>query len=345
MSAGSEIGSGPDFKIDWSLASGPRGYYEKSKRLIRAVLGVLDSEGALDGTYPMTMRAVFYKLVKSDLIENTDRKYDDLCDAISKARRDGIIPFHAITDRTRFLREDTTHESIGDALDYGVKNFAIDLWESQPERFEVWVEKDALLGYVEQACDPLRVPYISTRGYASDDAAKEAAERTKQCKRWLTVLHLADHDPSGVDMTRDLEERLDFFEAECDVERIGLNPDQIAAMNQPPNLAKRTDTRTKKYFDAFPEYRDGDRVKCWELDALDRDVFVETLKSRIKSAMKADEWNAALEREKEMREQMQKFVAVWHARQDPAAAAQKLVATFGREWCDELARMLLEPGE
>ena len=340
----SEIGTSADFEIDWGLASGPRGYYAKTKRLLQEVMNILARDGALDGDDPETNRQVHYQLVQAGLIENTDRKYDDLCDHIKQARLDGIIPFDAIEDRTRFLRGVCTFESIGDALDCAVRTFKLDLWASQAERFEVWVEKDALIGVVAKACDPYRVDHLSTRGYVSLSEAKEGADRFCDYDQQITILHLADHDPSGVDMTRDLEERLDYFDAPCSIERVGLNPDQIEQIDPVPNYAKPTDTRTQAYFEAFPKYRVGNRVKCWELDAMPRAMLVETIQERIKSAMNAEAWNAALKRENEMREKMRKFVAVWHAHgsQDLDAAADNLVETFGREWCDELASTILE---
>ena len=45
--------------------------------------------------------------------------------------------------------------------------FAAALWDGQPERIEVWVEKDALVDVVGRAAGPLRVPYFSCRGYTS----------------------------------------------------------------------------------------------------------------------------------------------------------------------------------
>lgn len=335
LSDGHENGSGPDFEIDWDAANDARrfregnpngrGYYAKTRLLLQNVVNILARDGALDGDDPETNRQVHYQLVQAGLIENTDRKYDDLCDAIKSARLDGIIPFYAIEDRTRYLRERETFESIGQALQTAVNRFEHDIWRTQTERFEVFVEKDALIGTIAKACDPCRLSYLSTRGYISLSTAREAADRfhrvcQEAAERFeysagsgqiVTVLHLADHDPSGVDMTRDLRERLDYFGAPYRLERIGLNPEQIDALNPVPNYAKLTDTRTRAYWEMFPDYRDGNRVMCWELDAMPRKMLIDTIQQRIERDIDVDAWNEAIERETEGRERMQSFVDGW----------------------------------
>jgi hypothetical protein len=78
----------------------------------------------------------------------------------------------------------------------------------------------------------------------------------------VVVLHLGDHDPSGLDMTRDLRDRLSLYSrAAVDVQRVALNMDQVGVFNPPPNFAKESDKR-------FEAYRRQYGDQCWELDAL-----------------------------------------------------------------------------
>ena len=75
----------------------------------------------------------------------------------------------------------------------------------------MWIEKDALLGVIERTCRELRVPYFSTRGNIGQLPARDAGLRfQRQIEDGLTpvVLYLGDHDPSGIEMDRDLETRL-----------------------------------------------------------------------------------------------------------------------------------------
>jgi hypothetical protein len=77
----------------------------------------------------------------------------------------------------------------------------------------------------------LRVPYFATIGNASQtllhDAGRRFAEYLDQGLIPL-VFHLADHDPNGTDMTRDVRERLALYtRAPIEVRRIALNLGQV----------------------------------------------------------------------------------------------------------------------
>jgi hypothetical protein len=76
------------------------------------------------------------------------------------------------------------------------------------------------------------------------------------------VLYLGDHDPSGEDMVRDIEDRLvEFGVHDLEVRKLALTMGQIKKWKPPPNPAKVTDSRAKAYIQKY-----GD--KSWELDAL-----------------------------------------------------------------------------
>lgn len=89
------------------------------------------------------------------------------------------------------------------------------------------------------------------------------------------VIHLGDHDPSGLDMSRDVADRLSKF-ALCEVEviRIALNMDQIMQYSPPPNPAKITDCRFENYQQLY-----GD--ESWELDALDPVVLRDLIRDTV----------------------------------------------------------------
>lgn len=82
------------------------------------------------------------------------------------------------------------------------------------------------------------------------------------------------HDPSGIDMTRDIQERLELFGADVYVKRVALTMNQIQTYNPPPNPAKITDSRASKYIDQF-----GD--ESWELDALEPKVITDLIKKQV----------------------------------------------------------------
>ena len=96
------------------------------------------------------------------------------------------------------------------------------------------------------------------------------------------IIHLGDHDPSGIDMSRDIEDRIKMFMAHheyggsryFDFTRIALNRDQIDLYNPPPNPAKSTDSRFQGYMNEH-----GD--ESWELDALEPQVLADLVRAKV----------------------------------------------------------------
>jgi hypothetical protein len=161
----------------------------------------------------------------------------------------GLIDWDSIEDRTRFMRDLPTWDEPQDILKSAEKNYHRDLWSNQELRIEVWIEKDALVGVIESVCNEFDVPFLSCRGYVSDSEMWHQAIRLlahKNKGQTTLVLHVGDHDPSGIDMSRDIRGRLQLFTAAPDcfhVKRIALTMAQIQELNPPPNPAKLTDSR------------------------------------------------------------------------------------------------------
>lgn len=167
----------------------------------------------------------------------------------------------------------------------------------------MWVEKDALVDVVGQACEPLDVPFFSCRGYTSQSEMWAAAQRfIRQGDRdQRIIIHLGDHDPSGIDMTRDIQERLDMFGADVIVKRVALTMEQINTYNPPPNPAKITDSRCGKYIAEF-----GD--ESWELDALEPKVITDLIKEQVKMYRDEELYNAVCDREYQEKQELQMLV-------------------------------------
>lgn len=237
--------------------------------------------------YNLTLRQLYYQFVSRGWLENTVGNYKMLGGVISDARRAGLIDWDSIIDRTRYLRSHTTWDSPQQILKASHDGYTKDLWEGQAYRPEVWVEKDALIGVIQVACDPLQVPYFSCRGYTSDSEIWGAARRMERNSRIGQVpyiIHLGDHDPSGIDMSRDIRDRLNLFRAgKFHFVRIALNYDQIEQYNPPPNPAKETDSRFKSYQELY-----GD--ESWELDALEPSVLTELIRTEIDGRIDQTKW-------------------------------------------------------
>lgn len=185
-------------------------------------------------------------------------------------------------------------------IDACAQQYKLDLWEDQYYRPEVWVEKEALLSVVEAACEPYRVPYFACKGYVSQSAmwaagAKRLAHHINN-QQEPVIIHLGDHDPSGIDMTRDIIDRLNLFTTDSvTVFRIALNFDQIEKYKPPPNPAKITDSR-------FATYAEQHGEESWELDALSPKVLVAMIQKQILILRNKKKWDVLAQRENEERE-------------------------------------------
>lgn len=249
-------------------------FQKKSLDLIELVNQVVDEYSAQG--YELTLRQVYYQLVARGYIPNNERSYKNVGSLINDGRLAGLIDWHSVTDRTRNLRKESHWDNPADVIASARYSYNLDKWKGQPNYVEVWVEKDALVDIVGQACSPLDTPYFSCRGYTSQSEMWSAAQRfiRQEQREKRIIIHLGDHDPSGIDMTRDIQERLELFGADVYVKRVALTMNQIQTYNPPPNPAKITDSRASKYIDQF-----GD--ESWELDALEPKVITDLIKKQV----------------------------------------------------------------
>ena len=135
---------------------------------------------------------------------------------MTDARYAGLVSWEALEDRTRSIRSLGHWESPADIIESASKSYHHDLWRGQENRVEVWVEKDALLGVLEPVCERNDVAYFSCRGNTSASEMWVGAQRLirhEKEKQQPWVRYLGDHDPSGVDMTRDVKTGLKNLEA------------------------------------------------------------------------------------------------------------------------------------
>jgi hypothetical protein len=215
--------------------------------------------------FDLTLRQLYYQFVARALIANKDTEYKRLGNIVNDARLAGLLDWGYIVDRTRNLRALSHWDDPAAVLDSAAYGYRTDRWASQPYRVEVWIEKDALLGVIAGACQRRDVPYFSCRGYTSQSELWGAAGRLIRhttAGHEAVIIHLGDHDPSGIDMTRDITDRLALFGAKATVRRIALNLEQVRAYAPPPNPAKLTDARAEGYIARYG-------TQSWELDALD----------------------------------------------------------------------------
>lgn len=259
--------------------------------------------------YDLTVRGLYYKFVGKNLFPETRRwvrdgnrwvkhstgtknaepNYKWLSTIINHARLLGLVDWDHLVDATRKLRALQTYEDAPSALKKLVGWYHIDFWENQKVRPEVWVEKDAQVGNMIGVCQSLDVPLFSCRGYTSQSSMQDEAMRLKRLKEEgyeVAIIYLGDHDPSGMDMGRDIERRINLFmDGGLQFNRIALNMDQVQAQNLPPDPAKVSDKRSKKYIKKF-----GD--ESWEMDALEPAFINDRIKETILALRNEKQWKA-----------------------------------------------------
>lgn len=176
-----------------------------------------------DAGLSLTLRQLFYQFVARDLIANSQAEYKRLGDILNDARMCGLMDWDYLVDRTRNLVSLPHWGSPAEIIDSAASGFRRDVWADQGKRVEVWIEKDAGIGVIEGVCQTNHVPYFSCRGYTSVSEIWAAAQRLGRYRRHgadVTILHIGDHDPSGIDMTRDVEDRLRNFMATDDTQQL-----------------------------------------------------------------------------------------------------------------------------
>ena len=249
-----------------------------------------------------TLRQLYYQFVSRGMIENTMKSYNKLKDVVTKGRMTGMIDWDGIEDRTRELKTWLIEENEGAVVRALPDAYAVDMWENQERFIVVLVEKEALGTIVQKACQKYRVPYLSCKGYLSASVAYKTGQllATERYRHHLPplVIHLGDHDPSGIDMTRDNDDRLNLLSGVAvDVERIALNMDQIDEYNPPPNPAKETDSRAPDYIHQFGN-------SSWELDALEPAVLTGLIHNAIEREIDFNQWETDLDRERVVKNEL-----------------------------------------
>ena len=284
----------------------------KKKKLRKATLatiatanGIVEEYAAQD--FDLTLRQLYYQMVARGHIENSERSYKNFGNVIDDGRLAGMIDWDRIVDRTRNLQTVSHFDDPADIMRTAAESYRTDKWATQPNRVEVWVEKDALTGVIDPVCRRLDLPYFACRGYTSQSemwGAGQRLARWRRAKQTPIILYLGDHDPSGIDMTRDVIDRLQLFAGGIRVDRLALNWNQVEQYNPPPNPAKLTDSRAEAYIARFG-------LSSWELDALDPTTLAGLIETAVAQFRDDRLWAEAVKEEEEGLDQLQTAADRW----------------------------------
>lgn len=267
---------------------------QKTVDQANVILATMRAQG-----YTLTLRQLYYQFVKDNLIPNEEKQYKRLGRLVTNAREAGIMDWNAIHDLGRTVYGTNPEEDPTNVVEGIEGGLVFDQWARQDHYLEVWVEKQALEGVIARPSNRYDVNYMACKGYLSASEAWRAGLRFQRALRngkRPVMIHLADHDPSGLNMTDDNTDRLRLF-AESQgvtIRRIALNMDQVEHYNPPPNPAKETDSRAKGYVAKYGKH-------SWELDALEPKVIDQLISDTINEYRDPDVWARVLEEQEEAR--------------------------------------------
>ncbi len=275
-----------------------RKFHKKNLILLEKIKEIL-IEYARQGI-KVTLRQLYYQLVSRDIIPNKTSEYGKLSTLLTDGRYNGEIDWNAIEDRVRVPKIPMTFEDVEELIENAKNWYKLDRWEGQEYYVELWSEKDALSSVIAPITEKLQIPFIVNRGYSSASAMYEAKRRLLEQDKKKIILYLGDHDPSGLDMDRDIRDRLTEFGVDVEVIRIGLTQEQIKQYNPPTNPAKVTDPRSTEYIERYGDI-------SWEVDALKPEVLQELIETNIKTYLDVKKYNEIVEQEEEEIKPIEEF--------------------------------------
>ena len=159
----------------------------------------------------LTNRQLYYQLVAAGLIPNADVIYTKINSILTSARYAGLIDWDALEDRGRVPEKPSEWDNIGELIKSACYSYRLPRWSDQENWVELYTEKQALESVFKPIADKWHIYFGCNKGYASASMIYEIGQRIKQKIQGgqkVQLLYLGDHDPSGLDMVRDIRERL-----------------------------------------------------------------------------------------------------------------------------------------
>jgi hypothetical protein len=301
-------------KVACKYDDGSIRYWQTEKEtVVKQIKQIVDSYQAQD--YTLTLRQLHYQFVSRNWIVNHETAYKKLGKILDDCRYAGVIDWDAIEDRGRkpYLpySANTAVKAVQDLAGYYRVNRQLD----QTNHVEVWTEKDALSGIMARSTSKYHIRLVVNKGYTSSSAIYDAYHRFVPILangNKVTILYFGDHDPSGLDMIRDINERLwlmienghyktNLLGCDFEVIPIGLTMKQIKKYKCPPNPAKMTDTRAEKYIAKFGK-------SSWEVDALNPETLTEIVETNIKNQIDMSQFETMLIKEGSELKKLKNFI-------------------------------------
>ncbi len=306
-----------DIKVKFTDGSGTSNIWQKNQEeLLNQIIEIVESY--LDQNITLTNRQLYYQLVSRDIIPNADEIYKRICSFLTDARYAGLIDWKAIEDRGRVPEKSSEWDDIKSLINSAVYSYRLPRWQDQKYYVELYCEKQAMESVLKPVAQKYHIYFGVNKGYSSASTMYDLAQRVKDKineEHPSIILYLGDHDPSGLDMVRDVRERITEFltvgddyidgindddESFFRVIPLALNMEQIKQYNPPPNPAKITDPRAKWYINKYGQ-------KSWELDALEPRVLIAIAENGVREYLDEDKYNKWIARENKEKKALVNF--------------------------------------
>lgn len=303
-----------NIKIRYTDGSGKTQIWVKSQEeLLKEIVNITNLY--LKQNITLTNRQLYYQLVARAIIPNADKIYKRICTFLTDARYGGLIDWEAIEDRGRTPEKHSEWDNIKELIESAVSSYRLPRWQDQDYYVELFCEKQAMESVLKPIANKYHIYFGVNKGYSSASTMYELAQRIKEKikeGKKAIVLYLGDHDPSGLDMIRDISERINEFltkgdneplyedDFEFQVVPLALNMQQIRQYNPPPNPAKITDPRANGYIEEFGN-------KSWELDALEPKVLIQITEEGIQQYIDLDKYHDWIAKERSEKKALEEF--------------------------------------
>lgn len=234
---------------------------------------------------PTGVRFVYYRAASKGIVGKKQSEYEKVQRDLMVLRESGAIQWSQIVDSTRWVRRPETWRSPAEALRETAAFYRRSLWDSSESVVEVWCESESVAGVIYPTTESWAVPLYPMKGQSSASFAWGAAQQYKRDRRPLHVLYVGDHDPAGLQIERNLQEKLTRFSERDDIEvvRVACLPEQISDLGLLGTPAKST-----TWYDCITGENHpfvGDAV---EVEAIDAPVLRRILTEKISAHV--DPW-------------------------------------------------------
>jgi hypothetical protein len=303
--------------MDWA----PTAAVAEIVRQVRQILVEYSGYG------PMTVRQIFYRLVGQYDYPKDERAYKRLGEALVKARRAQLIPFHSIRDDGTIVHGaggDNGRSEVWDYLQSIVGQpqsyLRLDRNTGQPHHIELWCEAAGMAPMLSQMVRYRDVSVYSTGGFSSVTVTYEIAQRVISRDKPTYFLHVGDFDPSGESIFTSMSQDVGAFvigefggtwnantgevsslndDKECLFipQRVALTEAQVEEYDLPTAPAKQSDSRSANWY--------GETTQA---EAMPPTLLEEVVKGAIDDLTDQDALDDLREREREDKERLRAAV-------------------------------------